>query len=174
MTGDESWFYYNYESPTMFAHTRDEVVPRVSPTIRSITMMVIIFFTANRLVKLVYLPQEQKYNKEYFTNEILEGINLECNHGTGHTVTKTMKIHMDNCGVHNALETSQTIGRMKIERLAHPPHSPDLSPCDFWFFERAKTALQNRRFTHADVVIEALTDLFDSITFEELQNVFQN
>jgi hypothetical protein len=29
MTGDESWFYYNYESPTMFARARDEVVPRV-------------------------------------------------------------------------------------------------------------------------------------------------
>jgi hypothetical protein len=22
MTGDESWFYYNYESPTMFARAR--------------------------------------------------------------------------------------------------------------------------------------------------------
>jgi hypothetical protein len=63
---------------------------------------------------------------------------------------------------------------MKTERLAHPPYSPDLSPCDFWFFGRAKTALQNRRFTDADAVIEALTDLFDSVTFEELQKVFQN
>jgi hypothetical protein len=34
--------------------------------------------------------------------------------------------------------------------------------------------LQNRRFSDADAVIEALTDLFDSVTFEELQNVFQN
>jgi hypothetical protein len=75
MNGDKSWFYYNYESPTMFARARDEVVPRVSPTIGSIRVMVTIFFTANRLVKLVYLPQEQKYNKKYFINEILEGIN---------------------------------------------------------------------------------------------------
>jgi histone-lysine N-methyltransferase SETMAR len=63
---------------------------------------------------------------------------------------------------------------MKTERLAHPPYSPDLSPCDFWSSGRTKTALQNRRFTDADAVIEALTDLFSSVTFEELQNVFQN
>jgi hypothetical protein len=144
MTGDESWFYYNYESPTMFARARDEVVPRVSPTIGSPNMMAIIFFTANGLVKLVSVPQGQKYNKEYFINEISEGINQDCNHGTGYRVTKTMNIHMDNCGVQNALETSQAIGRMKIERLAYPPYSPYLSQCDFWFFGRAKIALQNR------------------------------
>jgi hypothetical protein len=34
--------------------------------------------------------------------------------------------------------------------------------------------LQDPRFTDADLVIEGLTDQFDSFTFEELQNVFQN
>ena len=174
MTGDESWFYYAYESPTMFAPSRDEVIPRVSPTIGSKKVMITIFFTGNRLLKLAYLPQGQKYNQEYFINEILEGINQECNRGAGYRVTKTMKIHMDNCRVHNALETSRAIGRMKIERLVQPPYSPDLSPCDFWFFGRAKTALQNRRFANADEVIEALTNLWDSVTFEELHSVFLN
>jgi hypothetical protein len=36
------------------------------------------------LIKLVYLPEGQKYNKEYFINAILEGINEECNHGVGY------------------------------------------------------------------------------------------
>jgi hypothetical protein len=102
MTEDESWFYYNYKSPTTFARARDEVGPRVSPMIASTKVMVTIFFTANRLLKLVYLPQGQKYNKEYFISEILEGINEECNHVTGYRVTKMMTIHMDNCRVHNS------------------------------------------------------------------------
>jgi hypothetical protein len=102
MTGDETWFYYNYEPPTIFARARDEVVPRVSPTIGSKKVIVTIFFTANRLVTLVYLPRGQKYNKEYFINEILEGINQQCNHGTRYRVTKTMKIHMDKCRVHDS------------------------------------------------------------------------
>jgi histone-lysine N-methyltransferase SETMAR len=167
MTGDESWFYYNDESSTVFTRARDEVVPRVSSTICSKKVMVTIFFTVIRLLRLPHLPQGQKCHKEYFMNEILEGINQECNQGTGHRVTKTMTIQMDRCRVHNALETSQVIGRMKIERLAHPPYSPDLSPCHFSFFGPAKTALQNRTFW-------ALIDLFDSVTFEELQSVFQN
>jgi histone-lysine N-methyltransferase SETMAR len=157
MTKDESWFYYAYEFPNMFARARDEVVSRVSSTIGSQNVMITIFFIANRLLKLTYLPQGEKYNKEYFLNEILEGINRECNQGTRYSVTKTTKIHLNDCRVHDTLETKQAIGRMKIERLAHPPYSPELSPSDFWFFGRAKMALQNRRFADADAVIEALT-----------------
>jgi hypothetical protein len=85
----------------MFAGARDEVVPKGSPTTGSKKVMSIIFFTASRLMKLIYLPQGQKYNKDYFINEILEGINQQCHHSTGYRVTKTMIIHMDNCRVHN-------------------------------------------------------------------------
>jgi ATP-dependent Lon protease len=59
--------------------------------------MLTIFITANRFLKLASLPQGQKYNKEYFLNEKLKGINQECNPGTGYRVTKVMTIHMDNC-----------------------------------------------------------------------------
>jgi hypothetical protein len=64
--------------------------------------MVTTFFTANLLLKPAYLFQEQKYNKEYFLNETLEGINQEYNHCTGFRVTKAMKIQMDNCRVYEA------------------------------------------------------------------------
>jgi G3E family GTPase len=63
---------------------------------------------------------------------------------------------------------------MKTERLAHPSDSPGMSPCNFWFVGWAKIALQNRRFADADAVVEGKTDLFDTVTFEELQSVFQN
>jgi hypothetical protein len=35
MTGDESWFFLSYESDSMFAGTRDEVIPRTSQKIGS-------------------------------------------------------------------------------------------------------------------------------------------
>jgi hypothetical protein len=35
MTGDESWFFLSYESDSLFARTRDEVIPRPSQKIGS-------------------------------------------------------------------------------------------------------------------------------------------
>jgi hypothetical protein len=86
----------------MLARARDKIVPRASPTRGSEKVIVKIFITVNRLLKLAYLPQGQKYNKEYFLNEKLKRINQECNYGTGYRVTKVMTIDMDNCRGHNA------------------------------------------------------------------------
>jgi hypothetical protein len=85
----------------MLARARDKIVPRVRPTIDSEKVMVTIFITANRFLKLADLPQGQKYNQEYFINEKLKGINQECNHGTGYMVIKVMTIHIDNCRGYN-------------------------------------------------------------------------
>jgi hypothetical protein len=63
---------------------------------------------------------------------------------------------------------------MKIERLVDPAYSPEVSQSDLYFFGSVKTALQNRRFADANAVVKALTDLFDSVTFEELRSGFQN
>jgi hypothetical protein len=49
-----------------------------------------------------------------------------------------------------------------------------MSQRNFDFVGWTKTALQNRRFTDADAMIRELTDLFDNVTFDERQSVFQN
>jgi hypothetical protein len=72
------------------------------------------------------------------------------------------------------METLQAIGRMKIERLADPAYSPELNQSNFCFFGSVKTALQNRRFADANAVVDALTDLRETVTFEELRSGFQN
>jgi hypothetical protein len=49
-----------------------------------------------------------------------------------------------------------------------------MSPYNFWFFRWLKTALQTRRWIDAGVMVKGLTNLFDTVTFEEFQRVFQN
>jgi hypothetical protein len=172
MTGDESWFFYRYESDAMYVADRADVIPRTSHMIGSKKVMITIFFTGVRLIALQYLPRGRKYNKEYFTNIILEDIDQTCNHGHGQRRTKDMFIHMDNCRVHNCQESSCKIQRMKMTRLPHPAYSPDLSPCDFWFFGFAKTSFRDLQFDSPEAIIEHLSDLFDGLTFDELQSVF--
>jgi chemotaxis methyl-accepting protein methylase len=43
MTGDESWFFLSYESDSMFARTRDEVIPRTSQKIGNEKVMMATF-----------------------------------------------------------------------------------------------------------------------------------
>jgi hypothetical protein len=78
--GNESWFYYNYELMIMFPHGRDEVMPRVLQTRGLTKAMITVFFAGTHLLKHVHLPQRQKRNNEYFSNEIVEQINEGFNH----------------------------------------------------------------------------------------------
>jgi hypothetical protein len=105
--------------------------------------MMMIVFTATRLLRLVHLPQGQKCNQGSFMNDVLEGMKEECNHVAGYRVTKPTEIHMDNSRVHNSLETTDKMRKKKMERLVHPSYSRDLSECDFWLCGLAKIALQH-------------------------------
>lgn len=43
-------------------------------------------------------------------------------------------LHMNNTPAHTALATKAFLDENGLKTLPHPPHSPDLSPCDFWLF----------------------------------------
>jgi histone-lysine N-methyltransferase SETMAR len=116
----------------------------------------------------------RKYNEEYFINEILEDIHVACNNHDGYQHTKHLSIPMENCKVHNATVSMAKIEKLKLTRLAHPAYSPDISPCDFWFFGRARGALQNRTFLDSTALLEALAECWMTVTFDELQSVFLN
>jgi hypothetical protein len=62
MTGDESWFFYRYESAARFDRGRTDVVPRVSQMIGSRKTMTSVSFTSTCLMSLDCPPQGQKYN----------------------------------------------------------------------------------------------------------------
>jgi hypothetical protein len=136
--------------------------------------MIRIFFIDPWLLRRLYSSQGQKCDKEYFIHEIFEGMNDECHHGAEYEITKMMKMQTENCRAHHALDAWEKIRRMKIKKLLHPPYSPNPSPCNFWFFGWAKIAFQDLSFTDTDVFIEALTNLFDNVTFAQLYHDFQN
>jgi hypothetical protein len=130
MTGDESWFFLSYESDSMFASTRDEVIPRTSQKFGSEKIMVTIF-SGTQLMCLDYLPRGQKFNKLYFKDVILHQIGRALNRGRGQSRTKSMRIHMDNARVQAAGDCIAEIQRLKMTRFSQPAYRPDLSPCDF-------------------------------------------
>jgi hypothetical protein len=96
---------------------------------------------------LDYLPRGQKFNKLYSKDEILPQINGGPNRGRGQSITKSMRIHMDSARVHAAGDCIAEIQRLKMTQLPQPAYSPDLSPCDFWFFGFAEQATRMKFLT---------------------------
>ena len=58
---------------------------------------------------------------------------------------------------------------MGIKTVAHPPYSPDLTPCDFWLFHK----LRGYRYETIEEMKEAVTKVIDTLTQEDFYEPFE-
>jgi histone-lysine N-methyltransferase SETMAR len=79
---------------------------------------------------------------------------------------------MDNSRCHNGKKTTAEIEHRRFARAPHPPYSQDLSPCNLWLFGLMKHSLKDREIQAVQALISALTNIWDDLTFEDVQAVF--
>jgi hypothetical protein len=79
---------------------------------------------------------------------------------------------LDICRVHFSKVAEQFLEANDILRILYPPYSPDLAPPDFWLFGCIKTALSGAKFDEPDQLLNAITELLNTISVEELRAVF--
>lgn len=89
-------------------------------------------------------------------------------------VKKDLLIHMDNSRCHNNLKVTSYLKSKSIERMEHPPYSPDLSPYDFWLFGYLKEWLKEKEIEDETQLVKEITDAWDAVTFDQLQSVFHD
>ena len=58
---------------------------------------------------------------------------------------------------------------MGIKTVSQPPYSPNLGPCDFWFFPK----LRGCRYETIEEMKEAVTKVTDTLTQEDFHGAFQ-
>jgi transposase len=81
---------------------------------------------------------------------------------------------MDNSMCHNGRKVANELDNLKLDRVPHPPYSPDLSPCDFWLFNMLKQAIKDREFHAVEEIPSAFHEVSSQVTSEDLQSVFFN
>jgi hypothetical protein len=128
-TGDESWFQYSSYSDSIFAGSRESVVPRIRQDISGQQTMFAIFSPSRRLRVLEAGPKGTKFNQDYFIDAIFPEL-----HNNKTRISSegfpTFSVHIDNSMCHNRDKISEKLANRSIERAPHPPYSPDISPCD--------------------------------------------
>ena len=58
---------------------------------------------------------------------------------------------------------------MDIKTVPQSPYSPDLAPCDFWWFPK----LSGYRYETIEQIKEAVTKVIDTLTQEHFDGSFQ-
>jgi transposase len=61
-----------------------------------------------------------------------------------------------------------------ITVLEHPPYSPDLAPCYFFFFPKIKSVLKGTHFLSVEDVKGKTSEVLNTLSESYLQNCFES
>jgi histone-lysine N-methyltransferase SETMAR len=134
--------------------------------------MFTLIFSAYGLLTLNELPKGQKMNSQYFCDVVLQETLEGVRSVSDESGIERMMIHLDNCKVHNSARTTKQFQDFQVTRLPHPPYSPDISPCDFWFFGWSKGEMRGHKFQGAEEVKIFLLDLWQNLDENTIISVY--
>jgi len=91
-------------------------------------------------------PDGQAINKEYYV-EVLRRLRESVPRKRPEKWRDDYWIlHNDNAPAHTSHFVQQFLAKRGTTQLQQPPHSPDLTSCDFFLFPRLKKVLKGHRF----------------------------
>ncbi|XP_055911087.1 histone-lysine N-methyltransferase SETMAR-like [Eupeodes corollae] len=150
VTMDEIWihhFHVETNQQTM-AWKRDS-----SPTAKKCKVsssegkvMASVFWDAEGVIMIEYLEKGDTITSSYYADQIRR-LEEAIDEKRGGKLKAGVLFHQDNASPHKAAaDAIEAIQEMEFELLEHPPHSPDLSPSDYYLFRRVKEHLRGKRF----------------------------
>ena len=82
-------------------------------------------------------------------------------------------LHQDNAPAHTALSVTWYLASLGWTVIPHPPYSPDLAHCDFFFIhEKEKKTLKGKRFATVEEAKTASQEALNNTMFQQFQRCF--
>lgn len=109
-------------------------------------MLYAIFFDSKGPVLQIPLPKCSSVTGKFYRESVLNQLVDFYQKRRPRTCVRVIKLLPDNAPAHKSTTVREYLKESGLVVLDHPPYSPDLFPCDFWWFPRLKEMLEGRRF----------------------------
>lgn len=172
ITGDESWIYLRYYHKIMYSQDRENVPKKPRRLIGDPKYMFTIFWNPWDFYIIDVLPKQDKFNSDYFINNILQPLEIKLYPEGRNPHSKKYTVHFDNARPHTSLKTRSFISNSELAQLEHPPYSPDISPSDFYLFGKLKNSMNGYVFENEHDLYDYITNYLKNINHDELMSVF--
>jgi hypothetical protein len=133
--------------------------------------MISAYFSRCDFVSVEFLPIGQRYQSHFFPETVSPSIKRKLTECGPKLQTTTPHLHVDNAAPHISKMSTEKIDEPGFILMAQPVYSPDLAPCDSFFFGHLKHDLEGKQFTREEQVISAVREVFDKAMLQTLQNV---
>ena len=174
LTMDETPLYLQNDNLLGWV-SEDDPIPEVTkPTLHKKKFTLSVMWGVGGTVVVKGLDGENRVNSEYFCKEILTEAIRWCENKRYHTGVSSYLFHMDNAPCHNSRQTKDFMKDHHMNRMVHPPYSPDLAPCDFFLFGYMKREFADAKFGNMEEAVIQITTWLDTIDKNMRLAVFEN
>jgi histone-lysine N-methyltransferase SETMAR len=135
--------------------------------------MLIPFFDIDGLVHHEFVPTGQTVNKEFYKMVLQRLRDAVHRHRPEKWRFGNWILHHDNAPAHRAVTTNKFLAKHNIPSLPQPPYSPDLVPCDFFFFPKLKNTMKGRRLDYIEDIQSNATRQLRAITKSDYHSCFR-
>jgi len=177
ITGDESWFFqyvYDPETKRQSLEWRSKGSPRPKKARMyksKLKCMLVCFFDSTGIVHKEWVPVGQTVN-QYYYKDILERLRNRVMR-VHPNIAKNWILHHDNATAHAALSAVQFLTSTCITVMPRPPYSSDLAPCDFFLFQKAKSAVKGHRFGSREDIQRSVTQALNDVPQAAFQECYK-
>lgn len=171
LTGDESWFYFINDFEQQWLQPNEKPSTKPKTIISTPKRMLTVFWSPLGFRIVEMLPKGQRFNSEYFISSILQKIVDTQPPPVLNQPKRNVVIHMDNATPHRSLAARDFAKKNRLNFCPHPAFSPDLAPSDFYLFGKVKHLLQGKEFESEEELFEAIIEILNGISKEELLSV---
>ena len=164
ITGDETWIHF-YTTATKEANKvwleHGENRPQIARTAQnSKKCMFCIFFSVEGIVAQILVPKGTTVTGNLYANKILSEVFSEFKEMSGRCTVHDVMLHHDNAVPHTSKVVTKYLFQEKVIVLPHPPYSPDLAPCDFFYSLNSRKSLKIRSIRNLKILQGVFRQLF--------------
>ena len=150
-----TWVHY-YE-PENKAESRQWVGPRSPRQPSAGKVMATVFWDANGVIMLDFLPKRSAITGVYYAN-LLNQLRTAIHEKRRGKLSKDVLLQQDNARVHTCKVAMDAVERNRYELIPHPAYSPDLAPSDFFLFPNLKKDIHGLHFQSDEEVVPAVEE----------------
>jgi histone-lysine N-methyltransferase SETMAR len=172
-TGDESWIKYDNSAKKMWVGKHVPSPEHDFPALGSKKILLTVFFNAEKVLHISFLPQGTSMNSARFTKEVLGSLHAALMSAPD-APPRPWFIHFDNARPHTSVETQIYLKGTNFIQVDTPPYSPDLSPSDFYLFGTLKASLRGEAYSTDRTLKAAVRKWLTNLSGVELYPVFRN
>lgn len=175
VTCDETWIHFfepeSKQQSSVWKHKSSPSPVKAQLSKSAGKVMCIIFFSAQEIILTHMVPEKTTVNGDYYSRLLKVNLLAAIRKKRPDLARSGFILHHDNAPAHESHLVKSAITELVIERLRHPPYSPDLAPCDFWLFPNLKDSLRGNRYEGRNELKEAVSGSLRTLARDGLQHV---